>query len=287
MFSLHKFFLPLFWLLFFTKSYSQAELVFDKSLLQCENKWVVFNKNEAGKYNYGFIYIDQMAGPTLEHEGWFTINEQGRYMAYRFRDSLNAASKIRLKPSGIKVSLLPSSHFKDLTVEEVPGWLHIYQSYTDTTARLQRWGYFYNAFGESERALAFLEAGYQRDSKYKDMAVELGFAYNATERYYKAIEVLLKAAELEPTNGYIYKELSFAYLNTDNLAEAEKVAYKGIGHYKSDNMKAEMAYNVAYQYYLNKDKTNFSKWAQETRKWCKKGDRVDNTLAAIEKRMNE
>jgi len=59
-------------------------LQFNKPFYELENHWVAFPKNEkTGKYPFGFIYIDAMAGFTFNLEGNFGIDAQGHV----FRDS--------------------------------------------------------------------------------------------------------------------------------------------------------------------------------------------------------
>jgi hypothetical protein len=47
-------------------------------------------------------------------------------------------------------------------------------------------------------------------------------------------------------------------------------------------MKAEIASNLAYQYYLTKEKVKFAVWATEIRKWAAPGDRFSANLEKME-----
>ena len=220
--------------LFFCNVYAQNGLVFNKRFVECEDKWVAFEKGKDGSYTLGFIYIDEMAGLTLNYESSFTVDGNGRFIRKSAFDSSMGSVKMRLTPNNVKVAIIPNSIFAELKIKETPEWLHFYNSYEDTAKRFQRWGYYYNDFGMSEKALEYLEPGYKLNPEYKGMAVELAFAYNALEKFAKAIPVLQKMIELTPADGYVYKELSYAYLKIGNIEEAEKAALAGIKYYKDN-----------------------------------------------------
>jgi tetratricopeptide (TPR) repeat protein len=276
--------LSIFTTLSFITVQAQADLVFDKKFVECEDKWVTFDKGEEGTYLFGFIYIDEMAGLTFNREGSFVISERNEFVPKRL-DSISI--KARLQNNNVKVAIIPESRFDELGIHAIPDWLKYYKSDLGTAKRLQRWGYYYNDWGMSEKALEYLEPGYKLDPNYNGMAVELAFAYNALEKFDKAIPVLLKMSELTPKDGYIYKELSYAYLKTGKMEEAGIAAENGIKYYQDPRMQEEMAYNVAYQYYVLKDKKNFARWAEETKKWAKKGDQFYRTIETLESKMKE
>lgn len=56
---------------------AQNALKFDKSNIQCEDKWVAYQMNKDSIYNFGFIYVDNQAGLTLNYEGDFKIDKKG------------------------------------------------------------------------------------------------------------------------------------------------------------------------------------------------------------------
>jgi tetratricopeptide (TPR) repeat protein len=266
---------------------AQVNFVFDKRFVECEDKWVAFQKDKDGAYAFGFIYIDQMAGLTLNYESSFTIGDDGKLIRKPVLDSLMASYKIRLQNNNVKVALIPESKFSELKIAASPEWLANYKTGIGTAKRLQRWGYYYNDWGMSGKALEYLEPGYKMAPDYKGMAVELAFAYNVLEKFEEAIPVLNKAIDLTPDDWYLYKELSYAQLKTDKLDDAGQSAMKGIGYAKETQMKAEMAYNIAYSYFEKKDKESFSKWATETRKWAAKDGQFYKGIENMESKMKE
>lgn len=278
--------LPVF-LLLVSVARAQDDLRFEKRFVESEDKWVVFQRGEDGKYVLGFIYIDQQAGLTLNYECLFTISDKNQYVREVKPDSQLVAYKVRLKNNNVKVAWLPAARFAELHVADPPSWLGVYKSYTDTAARLQRWGYYYNDWGMSEKALEYLEPGYKRAPAFKDMATELGFAYNALEQFDKAIPVLEKAAELTPEDGYVYKELSYAYLSKGDIEAGAKAAESGVKYYDDNRMKAEIAHNVAYHYYLKKDKKQFARWAAESKKWAEEGSEFAKRIDYMQKKLEE
>ena len=265
---------------------AQSDLVFKNRFVESEDRWVVFPKSKDSSFTYGFIYIDAAAGLTLHYQGKFTIDKNGKFLAQPIIDSVKGIFKVRLKPGNTLVAFIPPSRFEELDIQDPPDWLTVYKKDTTSPARLQRWGFYYNDFGMSEKALTYLEPGYKMAPDYKDMAVELAFAYNALNQFEKAIPVLNKAIELTPDYWYLYKELSYANLNLGKMQEAGDAALKGIAHAKANSFKAEMAFNMAYTYSEKRDKANFKKWADETLKWAAKGDQIYNSIKTLEARMN-
>lgn len=276
------FFVLLIGVLSFQKTDAQSDLIFNKRFVECEDKWVAFDKDKDDTFSFGFIYIDATAGLTLNSEGRFIINAKNEFIAQK-HDSFSL--KIRIENNNVRVAILPESHFGELKIKAVPEWLHYYKNDTLSAARLQRWGYYYNDWGMSEKALEYLEPGYKLDSNFKGMAFELGFAYNALERYEQAIPVITKALELTPKECYLYKELTYAQCNTGKLSDAESSATKGLPNCDDTEMKAEIVYNIAYQYYKLKDKTNFAIWAEKTKKWAAKGGLIYKTIISLEEKM--
>src|SRR5215203_2346613 len=185
---------------------AQTLLQFDKRYVQCEDKWVAFKINKDNVYPFGFIYIDAVAGLTFDSEGTFTVNEKGEFVAKK--DTISV--KYRLEPNQNLVAIIPGQKFKELGISEFPDWLKYYKTDTGSVQRLYRWGYFYNAWNESEKALIYLERAQTINSKFGGLEFELAFAYNALERYEKAVTVLKSAIATSPQDCLLYKELSFA-----------------------------------------------------------------------------
>lgn len=247
----------------------QTSLSFDKRFVECEDKWVAFNRSDDNGYIFGFIYIDSQAGLTFNHEGTFIINENGSFIPNKI-DSTNI--KVRLTPNQVLVAIIPQSKFDELKIQEHPDWLKFYKSDTGTIERLYRWGYLYNSWNESKTALIFLEKGYQINPKFNGLEFELAYAYNALQEYNKAISVLLSALETSPKDCYLYKELSYAELQLGQLDKASETCSTGISLCSDKELKSEISYNLAYQYFQKGDKKNFDIWAKQTKKWAVKDD---------------
>ncbi len=263
----------------------QSVLNYNKRFVECEDKWVALNATKDSSHPYGFIYIDAMAGLTLHYEGNFIIDENGKFVVQKLMD--NGAYKVRLEANNVNVAIIPASRYSELNITDPPDWLHNYKTTSDSIGRMVRWGYFYNHWGESAKALTFLEKAYQLDPGYKGIAFELSYAYNALEQFDKAIPVLEKAIAANPEECLLYKELSFTQIFLNQLDKAGESCHKGIKHCEDKKMKAEIAYNLAYTYFIKKDKTNFDSWASETKKWADPGERFSNNIALMEKEINK
>lgn len=271
-------------LCFNTGGQAQPDLSYNKRFVQSEDRWVAFKAGEDSTHPYGFIYIDAQAGLTLQYEGNFKTGRDGRLVKTKINE--NGTVKVRLEPNQVQVAWLPENIVRELGHDWVPDWLKNYKETTDTLARMVRWGYFYNHWGESQKALSYLEPVYRLQPETKSVEFELSFAYNALGRYNEALVVLEKAVKRNPEECLLYKELSYAQIYLNKTEEAIASCRSGIQYCTEKNMKAEIAYNMAYTFYKNKDKSRFEEWAAETRKWADTGSVFDKNLGIMEKNLN-
>ena len=268
-------------LLLATCAQAQTALKFDKRFVECEDKWVVFRPDKDGTYSYGFIYIDEQAGLTHQVGGAFTIAKDGTYTRIpQGLDSVNM--KVRLEPNQVRVAWLPPAAFASLKIKATPDWLHFYKTDTTSVKHLYRWGFLYNSWDESAKALTYLQRAQQLDPAFGGLAAELAYTYNALQQYDKAIPVAQQALTAAPSECYLYKELSYAQVHSGALDEAATTYVKSTSLCADKAMKSEIAFNIAGQYYQAKDRKNFDYWARETRKWATKGDQFTTNLAKLE-----
>jgi len=131
---------------FFTSIYcvAQEKLNFDTKFTQSEDKWVAFPADSVGNYSYGFIYIDAQAGLTLDYNGKFKIDSNGKYVAEK--KEIEGSMKVRLQPNNNLVAIIPESHFVELEISKFPEWLKYYKEDENTIERLYKWGFMYNGW---------------------------------------------------------------------------------------------------------------------------------------------
>ena len=241
-----------------TFGFAQTKLVFDKRFVQCEDKWVAFKADSTGSHILGFIYIDAQAGLTLEYEGSFTIEANGKFLLKK-KESQDAM-KVRLKPNNVLVALIPAEKLTELGLKAVPDWLKYYKENENTVERQYRWGYMYNAWGECEKALEFLNKAYLLNPKFSGLKVELAYSYNCLQNYSKAIELLMLALKEEPITAYIVKELIYAQAKNGDVQTAEDTFNHYLPMITDTTYKAENAYNILQGYFIKKDVKNFHRW---------------------------
>jgi tetratricopeptide (TPR) repeat protein len=247
-----------------TNLHAQNLLNFDKRFVESEDKWVAFQMDKDSSYSYGFIYIDEEAGLTLNHEGTFVIKPTGTFVPKKFGET---NIKVRLQPNNILVAFIPESKFQELKIQSTPEWLKHYKTDTNSVARLYRWGFMYNGWEECAKALTFLEKAEKTDPDYKGLAVELSFSYNCLKQYDKAEKVLEAAMKANATDAYVNKEYIFTLAKNNKVDKATEHFYKSIKTCKDNTYNAENCYNILQQYYLKTDKENFNKWYKELQKY--------------------
>jgi tetratricopeptide (TPR) repeat protein len=258
---------------------AQSLLNFDKHVTECEDRWVAYPIDDDSTHVFGFVYIDAQAGLTLNYEGRFKVTADGHFMPKKM-DSIGV--KYRLEPGSRLVAFIPESRYDELKIKAVPEWLKYYKRDTAGIERLYKWGFTYNGWDQCAKALTYLEKAEKIDPKYKGLAVELAFSYNCLGLYEKAVTVLLAAISVNPTDAYINKELIYAQIKSGHLASASESCKRAIAACPDKSYNGENCYNLLHTYFLNKDRINFYKWVEETKKWTKDNGELTRSIEAME-----
>lgn len=236
---------------------AQTVLKFDKRFVESEDKWVAFQMKEDSTYAYGFIYIDESAGLTLNYEGYFKIDQTGVFLPKKLD---NSSLKVRLEPNKVLVAFIPDSKFKELNISAIPEWLEIYKTDTNSIARLYRWGFIYNGYEECAKALTYLEKAEKINPKYEGLAVELAFSYNCLKQYDKA-ELILEAEIIaNSSDAYVNKEYIYTLSKNNKIDKAVNQFEKSIKTLKDKQYNAENCFNILQYYFAHNDKDNFNKF---------------------------
>ncbi|MBS0646773.1 MAG: hypothetical protein JSR97_09335 [Verrucomicrobia bacterium] len=247
----------LFIILFATRLNAQSTLNFDKRFVESEDKWVAFSPDKDSSYAYGFIYIDEQAGLTLNYEGTFKISPTGEFIPKKL-DSTNM--KVRLQPNNVLVAFIPDNKFQELKVPAIPDWLKYYKTDTNSIERLYRWGYMYNGWDECAKALTYLEKAEKINPKFKGLAVELSFSYNCLKQYDKAELILEEDIKTNSGDAYVNKEYIYTLTKNNKISKAVNQFETSLKTLKDNQYNAENCYNILQYYYNQKDKANFNKW---------------------------
>lgn len=265
--------------------FGEGPLQFDKNFIDCENKWIALRPDSTGAHSFGFVYIDEQGGLTIQLGGDFRIAADNRFVMGRMDTTYSV--KARLEPSNNRrVAIIPDNRLEELGLPATPEWLLTYLSDTGTAKSLYRRGYLYNAGGRPEKAVSFLLRALAKEPDCKGVAPELGYSYNALQQYDKALAVLTPATQDKLTDPcYYYKELNFAQLHLGMMDAAEKTAREALSACKQKVYQAELAYNVAAEFYKKRDAVNFKKWSTEAQKWTEPGDQFRKGLAAMEEEL--
>lgn len=256
--------------------FAQEKLSFDKRFVQSEDKWIAFEPDSLNSYHFGFIYIDSQAGLTLNYEGSFTIDNNGKFILKK-RDA-ETSIKYRLEANNTLVAFIPESKFSELNIKKTPDWLKPYKEDENSIERLYNWGYRYNGWNECEKALEFLEKAKKINPNHKGLRVELAFSYNCLKRYQDAINILEDAIKSEPLDAYVNKELIYAQVKIGKLKEAENTCKKVVRDCPDKTYNAENAYNILQAYYLKKEVEKFKNWLAESSSYLLSEERFKNLV---------
>lgn len=243
-------------------SNAQHKLKFDTRLLDCEDKWIALPMSKDSTYIFGFVYLDNTAGLTLHYGGTFKPNENNKLLIVK-KEFKNKALKIRLTPRPIKVAIISDDDLKEMDMAKIPDWLSIYKSFGDSTDRMFRLGFTYNAWGESGKALQYLEKVKNVNPKYNGLDFELAFAFNALAQYDKAIEIIEEALKNKPDDCNLNKELVFALTKANQLDSSIQKIRNSLEACKNKEIRNEMLWNIIAYYFKKKDKEQFKTWSEK------------------------
>lgn len=262
-----------------------ADLVFNKSIFDCENNWVAFPKKTTDSvYAYGFIYLDATAGFTFQLESFFSIGNDGKLSGKP--KNMTGTAKYRLDQNTSKVSLLTTQRQAELGLAAQPTWLSNYAHEEPTTpADLTRRGRQFNHVGAFARAFQDLTKAYQLDPHFNGLEFELAYNYNATKAYQKAVDVLTSAIKNNDKNFWFYRELGYSYMNLKKIDDAEQTYEKGFAIATDKVQQAEMAYNMAYTFFEQKNKSKFEYWSNKTKSVADAESQFIKNIKAMEQKI--
>lgn len=258
---------------------SSAQLTFDKSILDCEDKWVAFPEDNNGLYKYGFIYVDPQAGLTFEYSGTLKIDAAGKIRANPKEEG--AAMKIPLYPNKIQIALIPEENFEQLKITKVPDWLKNYKMEEGSIELLYSWGTIYNTWGEYQKGLHLLEGAYKINSDYKGLDAQLAYSYNRLKQYNKAIEILKKALVINPADAFITKEYIYALAKNQQLDTAKDCYRNSLKVCPDTTFVPENGYYILEGYFYKYDRVNFDKWLAETEAVMSSNEQIKKIIAEM------
>jgi len=242
------------------------KLEFTEKFYDAVDKWVAFDTRAGDSiYIVGFIYVDLQAGFTFNYESKFTVTGKGFKI---IPEDGNSMLKYRLDRNTADIAILSAEAIKQLELPQEPDWLKFYKEAENDNVYFVRIGFHFNAAGASHKALDPLLKVYEQEPHFEGLEFELAYAYNATQQFDKAVDVLNNAIENDPKNFWFYRELGFSFINKNQPADAEKAYLQGIEFSTDKFQKSEMAFNMTNYYFTHKNRPQFEKWANLTKQYA-------------------
>jgi tetratricopeptide (TPR) repeat protein len=235
---------------------------FNSRFYDAIDEYVLFpNSDNDGSNLTGFIYIDQMAGVTFRLLGSIKVDKD--QLTFDESDQ-NGITMMRLESNTSNVHILTEKQRRELNLKEIPDWLEVYKRGSGTGQYLKDIGFHLNHIGGSSAALKPLLKAYEIDPKIEGLDFEIAYAYNATEKYDKAISFITKALKQNPNDSMLYRELGYAYIHIEDIKLAEKTYLIGIDKAQENFQKAEMSINMTQVYFNLRNKEKFDQWSERT-----------------------
>jgi len=246
---------------------AQNGLNFEKRFIDCENKWIAISLDDGKQYAFGYVYLDNSAGLTLNLKGSFTV-ENDVYLP-----KLITEVKSRIEPTEMKVSLIPAKRLVELKVEESPKELE-YIGKRNSRDRYTKLVQTYKKWKMNKLA-----------GQYEDLATGTytHFRFDGSDFITETVSSPQKIRRIKAFNGNYtdsYKQEIFWLVQANKMKAAELIYIDAIRYCEDDPAKADMAYNIAYQYYIRSDIKKFNIWSNEVKRWIVKDN---NYMGKIEK----
>ena len=262
---------------------AQNQLNFNKGIMESLNKWVAVKTPVDTIYGYGFIYMDPSAGISM-HQGGLLKIKNGVFISRK--NPQNQVRIERLHDYGlVKVAWIPNDKVKEMQEDIEPSWLKFYKTDTTSIHYLFQMGFSYNGGNQIDKALYYLDRVKKADPNYKGLTFEYIFAYNATKQYDKAETLIKDELKKTPKSGNLYKELVFAQVNAGKMQQAED-SYKEAIIFCDIDVKTEMAFNITYTYFAQKNKEKFNSWAADMQSWLPVNSKALPRLAQMKQMFN-
>ena len=279
---------------------------FNKEYYDCEDRWVTTpSLNNSDTFSLGFIYLDLQAGYTLHYYGTFRLinettaqlnpvdfsasikvrleDEKATFVMIKNNAGLDTTVNI-FKNNNKKFAIIDDAIIKSLKLSQVPDWLKYYKDSTNSITTMTMRGSHLNHVGRSDLAVPVLENAYALAPDSSAIQFELSFAYNATEQYTKALQVLEKATTKDTMNVLLYKELAYSLTQFKRFSETEQVCLKIINITYNNDVKSETILNlIAVYLYFDIDKAKY--WFVKFKQYAKDNEKFKYIIDQLEERL--
>lgn len=259
-----KIFIPIL-ILFQLPVYGQADydlstIEYNENFYDCIDDWAMFKGR--GKIHYcGFIVLDQRDGFYYRVHTMLK-DKNGRYIIVPSQSKKPFYIPIF---STLLVKKMPVEIREQLNLPEKPDWYLTHKLDTNMVFSLVNTGYHLNKMKLPNQSLEYLEKAYEIDPKERRLAFELAYSHNAIKDFTNSKKILNEALVYDSTNYLLFKELGYAYVRTDSIEKAEETYKMGIKYSDSEQMSAEMAFDLAQAYYFQGLIEKYDFWLNEVK----------------------
>lgn len=238
--------------------YDLSTIEYDEAFYDCIDDWAMFKGK--GKIHYcGFIILDQREGFYYRVQTMLK-DESGQYKIVPGQSKQPFYIPMF---TTLSIKKMPVEIRKQLNLPDKPDWYLTHKLDTNLVFSLVNTGYHLNKMKLPNQSLEYLEKAYEIDPKERRLAFELAYSYNAIKDFTNSKKILNEALAYDSTNYLLFKELGYAYVRTDSIELAEQTYKKGIKYSDSEQMSAEMAFDLAQAYYFQNVIEKYDYWLNE------------------------
>ena len=235
---------------------ASQKLIFNTSVINSEDKWIVCPSLNDGSYQFGFVFNGKM-GITFKLEGVFKITNNGQFERIAV-DNVNQNATI--SDAKALVAILPPEKYKDLNIEQFPTWYNNEVKINESAGQLFAKGLTLNLKKEFLQAIIVFNKAYILDPNHPSLKIQYGKALNASKNYKKANEILSLDQKKSKNSYEFHQEYAIALLNLGILKNAEKHAKKTLLLCELNLPRFNISLIFAQYYFEIKDNKHFDYW---------------------------
>lgn len=228
------------------------------------NRWITMSSREP--YDLVFLYFDEEAeAGTLLPGGSFRVGGDGRCV------KIAGDPPAKEKPPALRVMqnmpvvLLSEKCRGELGLPDRPALLKSRD--TSSVAYRVKLGSWLNYLEDHEAALVPLESAWKENPAAEGLAKELAFTCNMLKRFDRAVAVASDGVKRDAKDYRLANELAYALLGAGRIDEAIARYLATIDICPDNELKIDMASNLAVAYRQRGDDENAEKWLDNAIAW--------------------
>ena len=252
-------------------------LIFNSTVTNSEDNWIVCPPLSDWTYQFGFVYNGK-SGLIFKLEGVFKIISNGQFERVA-ATILNQNATI--SDGKAIVAILPPEKFQDLNIEQFPTWYQNEVVINESAGQLFAKGYTLNLKKEFNQAIIFFNKAYILDPNHPSLKIHYAKALNASKNFKKANDLLTSDEKTSKNSYEFHQEYAIALINLGMIAQAETHAKKTLKLCELNSPRCNICLVFAQHYFDKKDKERLDYWLNNSQTFVNEDKNAQKKINAM------